>query len=130
MISQGGLQEVRVGLTCIRIKQCWEAEFFTCGCGGEQGSSNHPLQAEAHLGVFGQAGLPPQLQLRKQQMNGSSHRDWMVIDFHPSFCGALCDAGHFWSRSSSKYFPVFVLRMPYVDSAADRGKQQKLLKVS
>lgn len=28
MISQGGLQEVRVGLTCIRIKQCWEVVFF------------------------------------------------------------------------------------------------------
>lgn len=23
MISQGGLEEVRVGLTCMRIKQCW-----------------------------------------------------------------------------------------------------------
>lgn len=31
MISQGGLQEVRVGLTCIRIKQCWEVEFFFRG---------------------------------------------------------------------------------------------------
>lgn len=37
MISQGGLQEVRVGLTCIRIKQCWEVEFFRGGCGGGGG---------------------------------------------------------------------------------------------
>lgn len=49
MISQEGLQEVRVGLTCIRIKQCWEAEFFRGSCGGGRGNGNHPLQTVAHL---------------------------------------------------------------------------------
>lgn len=34
MISHGGLQEVRVGLTCMRIKQCWEVKFFRGGGGG------------------------------------------------------------------------------------------------
>lgn len=46
MISQEGLQEVRVGLTCIRIKQCWEAEFFrgSCGVVGGATESTHSKQ--------------------------------------------------------------------------------------
>lgn len=39
MISQGGLEEVRVGLTCMRIKQCWEV----VGCGGFMGGGGWRL---------------------------------------------------------------------------------------
>lgn len=63
MISQGGLQEVRVGLTCIRIKQCWEVVFFRGQEEGGRAATAH-CQWTLNLGVFGWVGLPLQLQLR------------------------------------------------------------------